>query len=263
MTKNYDTKASYAGQEEAGLVKAGIELRVLAFIIDHILILTVLMVPLLVVTFSNPDKNIDWFWRVFPVFMLIVFFVYCLKDFVKGASLGKRALGIVVRDSSDSSIVPSVSKLFLRNIFTFLWPVELYLLACSAKKTKLGDQIAHTEVYKQSKKIKAGILILSAALAFGIFITSLTLGITYIFKNDDSYKMAVSCIETNAEIKSTIGTIEGFGFLPSGSLNYSGKHGQAHYTIKVIGTQNTIYVDVEMKKEPDKDWEIIRFEYYE
>lgn len=134
------------------------------------------------------------------------------------------------------------------------------LMQYDIKKRKLGDQMAGTDVYRLRKKPKVAIIVTSAILVITVFATSLIFGISLLFKNDGSYKTAVSYIESNQELVNFVGEIQGYGFMPSGSLHYSGKYGQAFYTIKVIGTQNTTYVYIELEKKPDKNWEINYFD---
>ena len=241
--------------------KADLGMRIGAFIIDHIIIVVVLLAPFLIFIFRNTQDDPAKIFRMFPILMVVAFFVYCLKDCVNGASIGKRVMGLAVRNSLDISVTPPISKLFVRNILTFIWPIEFLVIICSANKTKIGDKIAHTDVFRSERKVKISIIIITVVLAISIFVISLFMGISSIFKNDDSYKMAVSYIENNTEIITLIGEVQNYGFIPSGSLNYSGGYGQAVYSIKVIGSKNTIYVHVQMEKKPNKDWEITYFDY--
>lgn len=256
-----DIATNNDGASQVELEIAGIGMRIAAFIIDHIIIVAVLACPSIIFTFSHIQSDPAEAWTMFPVLMLMAFLIYCLKDIINGASLGKRALGLTVRSNLDTSEVPSVPKLFLRNILTFVWPIEFLVLVSGAKKTKLGDQIAGTNVYRLSKKLQIAIIVVSAILAIAIFVTSLFFGISSIIKNDDSYKMAVSYIEESPEVTNIVGNIEGYGYVPNGSLNYSGGYGQALYSIKVIGSKNTAYVHIEMDKKLNKDWEIVYFDY--
>lgn len=253
-TNNYES-----GQIEIEI--AGIGMRIGAFIIDHLIIVGVLVYPLILFLFSHIQSNPAKEWTMFPVLMLIAFFVYCIKDIIKGKSLGKRAMGLAVRSSVDTSDIPSVSKLFLRNILTFAWPIEFLVLICGEKKMKLGDQIAGTNVYRVSKKPPIVIIVVPVILTIIFFATSLLVGISLIFKNDDSYKTAVSYIESSPEVTNIVGNIEGYGYMPSGSLTYSGDYGKALYSIKVIGSENTAHVHIKLEKKINKDWEIVYLDF--
>ena len=252
-TNNHET-----GQVE--LEVAGIGMRIGAFIIDYFIIVAVLVYPSILFVFSHIQSDPAKARTMFPVLMLMAFLVYCIKDIINGKSLGKRALGLTIRDNSNTSDIPSVPKLLLRNILTFVWPIEFLVLVCGAKKTKLGDQIAGTNVYRVSKKLPVVIIVVPAILTIVIFTTSLLIGISSIIKNDDSYKMAVSYIEVSPEVRNIVGNIEGYG-LPNGSLTYSGSHGKAFYSIKVIGSEDTAYVHIKLEKELNKNWKIVQLNY--
>lgn len=252
-----ETNNQEAGQVELEI--AGIRMRIGAFIIDHIIIITVLVYPSILFMFSHIQSDPEKVWTMFP--MLMAFLVYCIKDIINGKSLGKRALGLAVRSNVDTSDIPSVPKLFLRNILTFVWPIEFLVLICGAKKTKLGDQISGTNVYRVSKKLPLANIVVPAILTIAIFVTSLLIGVTSMIKNDNSYKMAVSYIEASPEVTNIVGNIEGYGHIPTGSLNYSGGYGKALYSIKVIGSKNTAYVHIKMEKKLNKSWEIVYLDY--
>lgn len=254
VTNNHE-----AGQVELEI--AGIGMRIGAFIIDHVIIIAVLVYPSILFMFSHIQSDPEKVWTMFPILMLMAFLVYCIKDIISGKSLGKRALGLAVRSNVDTSDIPSVPKLFLRNILTFVWPIEFLVLVCGVKKMKLGDQIAGTNVYRVSKKPPLAIIVIPAILTVAIFVTSLLIGVTSMIKNDDSYKMAVSYIEESPEVTNIVGNIEGYGHIPTGSLNYSGGYGKALYSIKVIGSKNTAYVHIKMEKKLNKSWEIVYLDY--
>ena len=240
--------------------KARFWLRVGAFMIDHAFLTLILSVSFAVLFFTDILSDPA---RISAFFILVSAFVYCLKDIIKGQSLGKYAVGIAVRNREDTSEIPSAGSLFLRNIFTVLWPIELIVLACS--KTKLGDKMAGTDVYRISKKPKLAIIIiagvLTLAIATVIFVGSLLWGISSIIRNHPSYQTALSYIETNPQIIAQVGEIESFGFLPTGNISTSGGRGQAEFTIRVVGSDDTIRVHIQLTREPLRDWEVISIYY--
>lgn len=94
---------------EMALKRASLTIKAGAFIIDIAAILTLLIVPYLLTRAS-----------FLVVFLIIVFFlVLCLRDSVKGQSLGKFIFGIAVRDSADTLKIPSIKRLFIRNLTFF------------------------------------------------------------------------------------------------------------------------------------------------
>ena len=131
--------------------QADIGSRIGAFFIDHIIISMVVVVPW-INSISTGITTFSYLRRSIIVVTLIGLVVHSLKDIIKGASIGKRILGLAVRNSSNPSEVPPVSKLILRNIFMLLWPIEFLVLIFSTKK--LGDRIAGTDVYSLRRKVE-------------------------------------------------------------------------------------------------------------
>jgi len=229
----------------------------------------------------------------------LIFLVYGFRDIVKGQSIGKRVLGIGVRDIYDNFAVPSASRLFLRQIFSFIWPVEFLVLIFSSENKKIGDKIAGTGVYnlreyeqfiqyakrmeyiKQTqnlehlqnveprpyieqyrpKKAKVAKIIIGVVLAVVIFVGALVFGITSIFRNHPSYHVAMDNIRRNTEIIAVIGEVQSFGFMPSGNLSTSPGRGDANYTIRAIGTYGEVRVFVELQMRGGGDWEVIWLDF--
>ena len=140
-------------QQQFLLRKASVGHRLGAYFIDYFIItaffsifsLVFLFFPMLAMA-DNPD-SVGFPFRHFIVLMVILLLAFGFRDSFKGRSIGKRLVGIGVRDSSDSFVVPSVGRLFLRQIFTFLWPIEFIALLLSDENRKIGDFIANTGVY--------------------------------------------------------------------------------------------------------------------
>ena len=57
-------------------------------------------------------------------------------------------MGIMVRDENNQNEIPSIGRLFLRNLFIIIWPVEDIVLATSDQKKRPGDNVAKTVVVK-------------------------------------------------------------------------------------------------------------------
>ena len=244
------------------LKKASTASRLGAFIIDHVIITFILVAPSIFIIFGGMNSEpYGLFVIVFPSIMIVAFFAYCLKDTVNGQSIGKRALGIAVRDRADTLQVPSVGRLFLRNILVFLWPIEFLVYVFSAEQTKIGDKLAGTDVYCISYKPKLLPIIITGVLVFVMFIGALVFGVMAIFRNHSSYQAAIQFIKTNPRVAELVGDIEGFGAFPSGSINTSGGRGQAEFIIRVVGSEGTIRVHIQLVREPLRDWEVIEFFY--
>lgn len=119
--------------------------RILAWIIDWILS-------------GIPGVTYAWlFWeytqthglRAVGVVLFVLFFlsyptIFVLRDvMLKGRSVAKRILGLQVIDVQTNAL-PSVSKLILRNLFFFLYPIEAFMLL--ATNQTLGDMATKTTV---------------------------------------------------------------------------------------------------------------------
>lgn len=124
--------------------------RILAWIIDWILS-------------GIPGVTYAWlFWeytqthglRAVGVVLFVLFFlsyptIFVLRDvMLKGRSVAKRILGLQVIDVQTNAL-PSVSKLILRNLFFFLYPIEAFMLL--AINQTLGDMATKTTVVTSRK----------------------------------------------------------------------------------------------------------------
>ena len=122
--------------------------RILAILIDHIvgtIISLFIFMGFNWESIINPTESN--FMRPFETFNTILalgMIYYLLKDTYQGRSVGKRVIGIAVRDFENSSITPGSIRLIIRNITTFLWPIELLLLILMRRR--IGDIIARTQV---------------------------------------------------------------------------------------------------------------------
>ena len=128
--------------------------RIAAFVIDHF-VMTFLMVAMVFVALGPDFMDNDNMGKM-PTVMLAVmlpgFLLYFAKDSVKGISVGKWIMGIMVRDASNHDEVPSFGRLFLRNLFVIIWPVEFIVLASSPERKRLGDKTAKTVVVENPNK---------------------------------------------------------------------------------------------------------------
>lgn len=124
--------------------------RILAILIDHIVGSIIYLFIFLAFNWESiiypTDSN---FMRPFETFYSILalgMIYFLLKDIYQGRSIGKRVLGIAVRDIGNPSAKPGTLRLVVRNITVILWPVELLLLIL--KRRRIGDIIARTQVTK-------------------------------------------------------------------------------------------------------------------
>ena len=231
---------------ELTFLKSSRKRRIAAFIIDHF-VLTFLMVSIVFLALgpnfmdeNNPSKMTT----VMLFVMIPGFILYFAKDSLKGISVGKWIMGIMVRDENDPREIPSFGRLFLRNLFIIIWPVEFIVLAKNDQKKRLGDKTAKTIVVKNPNKptrLPRILALIAVGILFFAF-TFFTAGSA--MKNSDAYKVAVKEIESNEQIVTEIGGIKGYGMMPSGSINISNGRGQAQLEIKVLGNSKDVNVNV-------------------
>jgi len=232
--------------------------RIAAFIIDHITMSFLLV--MLVFAFLGPNfmNHLD-IGRML-IGMLIGFFIYFSKDSIKGISFGKWIMGIMVRDENNFSETPSFGRLFLRNLFVVIWPVEFIVLASSSKKKRIGDNVAHTVVVKKPGKLWVLPRIFGLVGVGIILVLFLFMFVVSAMKSSDAYKTAIHEIENNTQTQAETGGIVGYGFMPAGSISVSNGQGEAQLEITVIGKDKTVEVNVTLEKEPDKEWKVIKLE---
>lgn len=244
---------------ELTFLKSSRKRRIAAFIIDHF-VLTFLMVSIVFLALgpnfmdeNNPSKMTT----VMLFVMIPGFILYFAKDSLKGISVGKWIMGIMVRDENNQSEIPSFGRLFSRNLFMIIWPVEFIVLATNDQKKRLGDKVAKTVVVKNPNKptkLPRTLALIGVGIAFFVFVF-LTAGNA--MKNSDAYKIAISEIEKNEQIISEAGGIKGYGMMPTGNISISNGQGQAQLEIKVLGNVKDLNVSVHLEKEPNGQWKLI------
>ena len=233
--------------------------RIGAFLIDHF-VMTFLMVSLIFLVLgpefmddTNPEKMMSVMLAVgLPVFLL-----YFAKDSIKGISLGRWILGIMVRDANNPDEVPSFGRLLVRNLFLIIWPIEFIVLATSNEKKRLGDNTAKTIVVNNPDKAgRLPRIMTLVAIAFAFFAFMSVFAVT-VLKNSEAYKVAIKEIEQNSEIVSESGGIKGYGMIPAGNINITNGRGEAHLEIKVLGNEKDLNVHTYLTKEPHGEWELV------
>jgi len=233
--------------------------RIGAFIIDHIVISLIAMLPF----FLNFNKVMNENYDIFKLFfdcMLIGLAGYLLKDVIKGRSIGKILFGLYVKDYQHIENTPPAYNLIIRNLLIFIWPVEFIIMLADKENRRLGDKIGKTRVVGYSVNMKPRIIVVTI-LGFILFASSLFIGVTQIIRNNDSYKTAVNYIENRKDIKKITGQITGYGYFPSGSISFSNGYGIANISIKVKGEKQDLKVFVLLVKNSDSDWEIKDLKY--
>jgi len=236
--------------------------RIAAFTIDYF-VMIFLIISIVFIALgpnfmeeNNPSKMITTMLFV----MIPGFILYFAKDILKGISVGKWIMGIMVRDENDQNEIPSFWRLFLRNLFIIIWPVEFIVLATNGQKKRLGDKVAKTVVVKNPNKptkLPRILALIGVGVVFFVFVFFFA---GSAMKNSEAYKVAISEIEKNEEILSETGGIKGSGMMPTGNVNISNGQGQAQLEIKVLGNTEDLNISVYLEKEPNGQWKLIEMQ---
>lgn len=233
--------------------------RIAAFILDHFIFTfsIVAFIFLALGTSYLDNLNSGKFFSTTLIGFLIGFGIYFSKDSYKGTSPGKWIMGIMVRDEKDRNITPSFGRLFVRNLFIVIWPIEFLVMALNDNKKRIGDNITNSVVLKNPNKPEKSpriIALISVGVLFFIF---LFVFIGNTMKNSEAYKLSIQEIEKNAEIKKDTGGIVGYGFMPTGNVRVSDGKGQAQFEITVKGKINDVEVSTYLEKAKDGEWKLI------
>nr|WP_319397656.1 RDD family protein [uncultured Carboxylicivirga sp.] len=244
---------------EKYLALASRKRRIAAFIIDHFVMTFLILAVVFLVMGPNfvDNGSAARIALSLCVVMPLGFFLYIAKDSVKGISVGKWIMGIRVADDTNFDQTPSFGRLFKRNLFIFIWPVEFIVLASSNQKKRLGDKQAQTAVVKNINKPGKFLRILALLAVVVLFFTFIFIFAGTAMKSSDAYKVAVSYIEQQEDIINEIGGIKGYGMMPSGSINVSNGYGEAQLGITVIGNEKDVSITIYLTKEPGSEWSII------
>ena len=232
--------------------------RIAAFMIDHF-VMSILIVSIFFLFLGSNFINESNFTRMTTLMLAVFitgFLLYFAKDSIKGISVGKWIMGIMVCDSVDTNKIPSFWRLLARNFFIIIWPVEFIVLASSYEKKRVGDIIANTVVVKNPNKPSKLPRILALV---GIVIVNFVFVIVFAataMKNSGAYKVAITEIEHHSEIINETGGIKGYGMMPTGQISISNGRGMAQFVIDIIGVENDISVTVYLTKEPNGNWEV-------
>ena len=243
-------------------IKCDVGRRIAAYLIDHI-ILSFMLVGFIICAVMTGEFTLI----ILSIIGAII--IYTGKDLFGGRSLGKRALNMAVRKLDNTDEVPGKWRLFLRNITLIIWPIELIVLLARDDNRRLGDMIAGTTVIRivnEKIVIKKRTIVIGVVLGVVIIVGTSILfftGIAGIMKNNGAYTTTIEYIESSEEIENRIGDIEGYGFIPSGSVNITNGYGEAVLVITVKGEKETVKIYSELKKGPGSEWQIIQINYFE
>jgi hypothetical protein len=159
---------------------------------DHVLMIFVVgLLSLIGIPFMNTgitevkhEKSFVDFFSDINIFSVLGLALYVSKDCLNGQSFGKRIFNLqLVNNYTNEPASPFVG--IIRNIFIFIWPIELLVLSINPER-RIGDYITGTKVINfdpTSEPEKLNILkaIISILIPF-IFFLSILVSQTGIFQ---------------------------------------------------------------------------------
>lgn len=233
--------------------------RIVAFMIDHVILMLLMMIVLFVGIGPDfkTDGDFDETALMLFVSMMLAFLLFFAKDSFGGVSFGRWVMGIMVRKENNPEEVPSFGRMFGRNVLTILWPLEFLILITNDEKKRLGDKIAKTIVIKNPNKPKRLKRILPLLLIVIGFISLMFIYVNDTINNSEPYKLAIKAIEKNEKILKETGDIKDYGFLPSTNIKIHNGYGSAIFIIDVIGEKKDLKVTVYLEKKPFDEWEVM------
>ena len=245
--------------QEQPLNKASIARRIGAFLIDHVT-MSLLMVSIVFAAIGTNFMNEDGIFKMIGTMFLAMvpgMFLYLAKDSIKGISIGKWVMGIMIRNEHDLDSPPSFVRLLGRNLLLFIWPVEFIVLVTGNDMKRLGDRTFHTVVLQNPNKPKKLYRIIPIVGIAIIFVVSVVLFAGSAMKNSDAYKVSIAEIEQNEQILEKTGGIKGYGMFPMGNVSINNGYGQAQLQITVLGNENDLTVNTYLEKSPGGVWQLI------
>jgi len=202
------------------------------------------------------ENNFAKMSTIMTIVMIPGFIFYFAKESIKGISFGKWIMGIMVRVETDVNSIPTFWKLFIRNLFLMIWPIEFLASVLDKNKRRIGDKVTNTVVLKNPDRATKTYRII-ALVAIGLFLygfTALFSGV--VLKSSEAYKAAVVSIENNNDIIKQTGGIESYGTFPKGNINITNDYGQAYLSISINGKEKNIEVTVSLEKKPNEAWKV-------
>ncbi|WP_455586408.1 RDD family protein [Bacteroides sp.] len=120
--------------------------------------------------------NNNLIWMSFTLAFMYAL-LFC-KDVENGRSFGKQNTGLCILSEKNEK-APSITRLFLRNLFYVLWPIEIILIFCNSGK-RLGDLVMRTKVVQCAKEPNTTFRLTSKYLC-SIFVVTIVLFVLFFF----------------------------------------------------------------------------------
>jgi len=119
--------------------------RVIAFVIDYFVVMGIYLTLFVSLTFNifQPEGLI----LIYIIIGFVILYTV-IKDIPGGRSIGKNRLNLEIRANENESESPQMYRLFLRNVFLLLLPLELIISLLTPSRRRLGDILTNTRVVK-------------------------------------------------------------------------------------------------------------------
>lgn len=121
--------------------------RVIAFIIDEIVLFLLFYLCLLALYGMSIDINESMIYYLFTALSIILI---SIKDCINGISPGKFVVGLQVIDRRTLKAATPI-QCIIRNLFCLIWGIEIFVILFSSTGLRLGDRIARTMVIRNRK----------------------------------------------------------------------------------------------------------------
>jgi hypothetical protein len=218
----------------------------------QILIISVLLYVFATAESDKPVISVSFLLIVSTVILTLLFL---MRDSTKGISPGKYLLGLAVRNNGNYSITSSSTKLFIRNVPLFLWPLEVLVLIFNSQKRRIGDLLTGAAVVRVRPTKTLYVWVAAVFLIGSLVITPLFAAI-FSIKNSTAYQTAIWFLASNEKVKEQIGEVRNFGAFPGGEIQFKNGYGHAVLNITVYGLKGSVSAQVLLIKEPEQMWEV-------
>lgn len=227
-------------------------------------LILMMAIALIAVVFARPFViAAPWsagFWGLFGIVMCISFVLFVCKDSFDGMSIGRLALGIVVRDKEKPANTPGFWRMVLRNLTLILWPVEIILLAFKSDRRRMGDHFTQTAVVHNPvssiRLVRIALIVVVMGSVAGFYLIT---GNTFIMQSD-AYHEAVDYLKHDNQMQQITGGIRHFGYFATGTILVNDGIGHANLNIFVDGQSTDVMVDVTLNRLPDGHWQVVNYE---
>lgn len=119
---------------------------------------------------AQPQTSGGWTWmRYYPILFVAI---YLCKDSFNGRSIAKRVFKTQIVEHATGKVA-SPLRCFVRNLFCFIWPIELIVVAVNPQR-RIGDFVAGTKVVAYDRFLEPRVMVGQAVIVFlitaGIFV---------------------------------------------------------------------------------------------